>query len=210
MENISSGFYDNPQNKELEKRMRDLLSKGEIDFTQILNEAQKLTISDASRKPSHYKQRNFMAENMYGNMIGLLFDNYPGYLRRDKHKRPFVKFENDIRIYLKKLTPKSYLPSNIETDYVKKLKCQELFTPESSRINVLFAGYVLKEDDWFIPFEECCISYINRFFIDQVAWTIDLKEYKKQAIISTPTIITENNENLVTVSPIVIPKISEK
>ena len=211
MKPIRQGFYDDPLNEKLKVRTRELLTSCCVDFAQIFNEAQKLTFEDAKRKPSHYKRRNFMAENMYGNIIGLLVDNYQSLIEEDAHKRPFIRLDKDVIIYIKKLTPKTYIPNNIITEHVKELKYQELFE-DAARINVLFAGFVLKNEDWFVPFENVCIAYLNRFYTHQAAWIIDLKDYPKSGTIISPLVPVEPDAPLVTVPDTIItlPKASNE
>lgn len=199
MQTVMPGFYDDPKNYQLRERVNKLLDQCSIDFTAIFNEAQQLTHTDANRKQSHYKGRNFMSENMYGNIMGLMTDNYPTYVHYDSYKRPFLKLDKDVYVYIKKLTPKTYVPSNVITNHVKALRYQQLFDSYDKVVNVLFGGYVLKDEDWFLPLEETCISYLNKFYYDQAAWTIDVKAYPKYQTIITPLTKEETELPLVTV-----------
>lgn len=178
-------FFDKSKNLKLKTRVEQLLKNCPIDFVSVFAKARLLTINDASKKPSYYKQRNYMAENMYGNVIGILYDNFPDYMEKDTHERPYVVLEKDIRLYIKKLT-KKYLPNNIKTKHVDCLNAQELFD-QDEHIHVVYAGFVLEQNDWALDFKEICLSYLNKAFRNVAAWIVDLSadDYRKNKSIVT-------------------------
>jgi hypothetical protein len=137
-----------------------------------------------------------MVENMYGNMIGLLYDNYPEMMQLDKEDRPYLKLAADVRIYMKKLDEK-YLPSNVITRHVLKLRGQELFE-DGSRIHVLYAGYRLKDEVWGNDLVGTFMSYVNKYYPTRTEWILDLAEYKKNITIVLPFHIEEMEQRLVT------------
>lgn len=167
-------FFEKSRNLKLKGEVESLLQQSPIDLNAILNTARTMTLDDASVKPSQYKGRNFMAETMYGNVIGLLYDNYPEYMREDDHGRPFILLAKDIRIYIKKLN-EQFLPNNVTTKHVKVLNAQDLFINEE-QIHVLYAGFVLDRNDWALDFKEVCIVYRNKVFYTKIAWVVDLTE----------------------------------
>jgi hypothetical protein len=178
----------------------DLLKSCPIDFVAVINQARKMTLIEAAAKPPQYKQRNWMAENMYGNIIGLLHENYPEYMQTDTYGRPYILLAPNIRVYLKKLT-ETYLPNNIKTRHVKKLNAQDLFS-DKERISIVYAGFVLTRNDWALEFKEICITCLNRVYINRPAWTIDLTEeqYRKSISIISYMETATTQENLVSVS----------
>ena len=137
-----------------------------------------------------------MTENMYGNMIGLLYDNYPDMMHIDREDRPDLKLSADVRIYMKKLNEK-YLPSNVVTQYVLQLRGQELFE-DGSQIHVLYAGYLLNEEVWGNNLTGTFISYVNKYYPTRTEWILDLAEYRKDAVIALPYHVEEMEQRLVT------------
>lgn len=178
-------FFEKSRNLQLKDKIHILLTRSPIDFVAIINEARELTVKEAGLKPPNYKQRNYMAETMYGNVIGILHDNHPEYMKIDDCSRPYILLEKNVRVYIKKLT-ENYAPNNIKTQHVKAMDAQDLFTGDVS-INVLYAGFILNMNDWALPFRSICISYLNKVYNKQAAWTIDLNEehYRKSTSIIT-------------------------
>ena len=70
-------YFEKARNLKLKSTAEELLMECNIDFVTIFNEAKKLTLIDAGARPPEYKQRNYMADKMYCNVIGLLFENHP-------------------------------------------------------------------------------------------------------------------------------------
>lgn len=189
-------FRDENPSMKIKSYCHGLLSESKIDVAGIIGLAHKLTLLDAELKSTNYKQRNFMTENMYGNMIGLLYDNYPEMMQIDKEDRPYLKLSADARIYMKKLNEK-YLPSNIITQYVLKMRGQELFE-DGSQIHVLYAGYLLNNEVWGNELTGTYISYINKYYPTKTEWILDLAEYKKNTSIALPYHVEELEQRLVT------------
>lgn len=199
-------YFEKSKNLKLKDEVSLLLEKCPFDFAKIFKEAKDITLKEAGLKPPKYKQRNYMAENMYGNTIGILYDNYPQYMHIDSCGRPYVLLEKNIRIYIKKLSDK-YLPSNIKTKHVKKLNAQDLFA-EKSQIHVLYAGFVLQNNDWAINFKEVCITYINKVYNNIAAWVIDLRD---KAYWKSGDIITYLSQPNVEDSPLIsVPGVKEE
>jgi hypothetical protein len=194
-DNLRDYFSENPSGK-IKAYCDRLLKNSHIDLAKIIGLAHKLTLLDGELKSTNYKQRNYMTENMYGNMIGLLYDNYPDLMQIDKEARPYLKLASDARIYMKKLNEK-YLPSNVVTQYVLKLRGQELFE-DGSQIHVLYAGYLLKEEVWGNDLTGTFISYVNKYYPTRTEWILDLAEYKKDTTIALPFHIEEMEQRLVT------------
>ncbi|MBE7171484.1 MAG: hypothetical protein INR73_12890 [Williamsia sp.] len=184
--------YDSPKIKEY---CTELLNEAPIDFSSIIQLAQKLTLLDAELKSSNYKQRNFMAENMYGNYVGLLYDNYPEMMHTDAEDRPYVKLAEDVRIYPKKLNEK-YLPSNIKTDHVKKLDSQQL-SIDDKKIHVLYCGYILTDQIWPNKLKGCYISFVNTYYPSKIEWVLDADDFRKGKIIELPIHVQQIEERLV-------------
>lgn len=178
-------FFEKARNLPLKERVEKRLVDIPIDFVNVFSTAKQMTLSEASLKPANYKQRNYMAELMYGNVIGILYDNYPELMRKDEQNRPYIFLDSQTRLYLKKLT-ENYLPNNIKTDHVKKMNMQQLFD-EEDQIHILYAGFVLNMNDWTQNLKEVCVSYINRVYNTRSAWIIDLQlnEYRKHTSIVT-------------------------
>lgn len=113
----------------------------------------------------------------------------------DKEKRPYLRLAADARVYMKKLDEK-YLPSNVVTQYVLKLRGQELFE-DGSQIHVLYAGYLLKDEVWGNDLTGTYISYVNKYYPTRTEWILDLEEYRKKTTVALPFHIEEMEERLV-------------
>ncbi len=190
-------YVDNHNPSVLRNYCHSLFQKSELDMASVYEEAHKLTLQDAERKRSHYKRRNFMAENMYGNMVGLLIDNYPELIDLDSEKRPFIKLSDNVRIYPKKLDEK-YLPNNIVTKHVLRLRGQKLITG-GTKIHVLNAGFVLDGKEWMKQPKGYFVSYTNEYYPTKTEWVLDLNEYRKSKAIILPYDVQQPiEENLAT------------
>lgn len=62
-------YFSENQSGKIRTYCDALLRDSHIDLAQIIGLAHRLTILDGELKSTNYKQRNFMVENMYGNMI---------------------------------------------------------------------------------------------------------------------------------------------
>jgi hypothetical protein len=192
--NLSDYFSEN-RSQQIREYCNGLLNSSTVDLAGIINLAHKLTLLDGELKSSNYKQRNYMAESMFGNMIGLLYENYPQMMNLDIEKRPFLKLADDVRVYPKKLNEK-YLPGNVVTNHVLALRGQELFQ-DGSQIHVLYGGYVLHDEVWGNQLKGTYISYVNEYYPTKTEWVLDLEEYRKNIDISLPYHIQEIEERLV-------------
>lgn len=174
---------------------QDALTASHVDFYKIIVRAHEMTLEDAERKRKHYKQRNFMAESMYGNMTGLLYDNYPTMMFEDRTGCPYLRLTKNIRMYPKKLNEK-YLPNNIVTNSVKEKRGQELHLNDE-QIHVLYAGYLLEENNW-MKLQGIYASYVNKYYPTDTEWALDLKDYSKDdSIIIGGSDINMDEEELV-------------
>jgi hypothetical protein len=192
--NLQNYFSDhNPS--QLKDYCSSLLRASKIDLSAIIDMGHRLTLLDAELKSSNYKQRNFMPEIMYGNFVGLLYDNYPEMMQQDAEDRPYLKLANDVRIYPKKLNEK-YLPSNIITNHVMALNGQELFV-DDTQIHVLYAGFVLSDKLWPNELKGHFISYVHSYFPTRVEWVLDLADFRKNKAIEIPIHIQQIEERLV-------------
>lgn len=194
METNLSDYFEQHNPNTVKDYCDQLLKDGIVDFASIIELAHKLTLMDAEMKSSNYKQRNFMAEVMFGNYVGLLYDNYAELMQTDDEKRPYLRLADDVRVYPKKLNEK-YLPSNVVTGHVKKLNGQELFE-DGSKIHVLYSGYILTDSIWPNALKGNYISCVNTYFHSKLEWVLDLEEYRKSRIIGLPIHILQIEERL--------------
>ncbi len=182
------------------------LNEAPVDFYRIITAAHALTLEDASRKRKHYKQRNFMAESFYGNMVGLLYDNYPMRMHQDVYGCPYVLLSKNVRVYPKKLD-EHYLPSNIVTKSVKARRAQSLLLrPE--QIHTLFIGYSLVNDNDWMQLRGIYASYINKYYPRNTEWALDLNDFKKDSalVVDRPTVEVEDEMLVKVPTPTVLPK----
>lgn len=173
------------------------LKTSNLDLVSLLKKAHKITLEEASLKRKYYKQRNYMAEVMYGNIIGLLYDNYKEKMHIDEYGVHYLKVGKDVRVFIKKLN-KNYLPSNQVTEIVKKRRGQELGLNDD-KIHTLYAGYLLKDNIWTKELEGCFISYINKYYPKKSEWIYDLINLSVNNFINTEKEEIENDELLVKV-----------
>lgn len=188
---------------EAQKICMNALNEAPVDFYRIITSAHALTLEDAARKRKHYKQRNFMAESFYGNMVGLLYDNYPMRMHQDAYGCPYVLLSKNVRVYPKKLD-EDYLPNNIVTKSVKARRGQSLLLrPE--QIHVLFAGYSLVNNNDWMQLRGVYASYINKYYPRNTEWAIDLADFKKEeALVVDRPIVETEDEQLVKVPMIAV------
>lgn len=180
-----------------ESQFRDALLSTGVDPYSIIEAARELTLSDAGKKPSHFKLgRNYMAEIMYNNIIGIATDVYGSRMKQDKENRHYLELTPTVRLYFKKLNDK-YLPSNIVTKYTKALRGQELFNEGGTQIHVVNVGYIVKDNDYTQDFKGIYASYVNKYYPSDVVWVIDLSIYKSTGI------IVPNHEPAIAAEPLV-------
>ncbi len=174
------------------------LINSNVDLYKIIVRAHEMTLEDAGRKRKNYKQRNFMAESMYGNMIGLLYDNYPTVMFEDRTGCHYLRLAKNIRVFPKKLNEK-YLPNNIVTKSVKEKRGQELLLNDE-QVHVLYAGYCLENEINWMKLEGIYASYVNKYYPTNTEWALDLKDYSKDdSIIIGGSDINMDEEELVRV-----------
>ena len=179
------------------------LKLSEVDLHKLITKAKELTIAEASLKPKNYKQRNYMAEIMYGNMIGLAYENYGKLIHQDNVRCHYFLLSKNLRIYLKKLD--NNLPNNVLTDAVIKRRGELMLNDE--RIHALYAGYNLDDNDWAKEFKNVSATYMNIYNPRKMEWALDLKDYIKQnSIIKAFNDTVADEENLVKVSEIAVKK----
>lgn len=173
MTNLSN-LFENARNQPLEFKTKELLKGLPIDLFNVFNEAKLLTNTEAQTKPLGYRSRNFMTEIMYGNVVGILRQNYPESICLDKHGRPYLPLGENIRLYFKKLSKKR-TPNNIITKNVTKMNSQSLFG-EEGMVNVVYAGFILNGSDWTGDFKEVLLVYIDLKYQRTPLWTVDLSD----------------------------------
>lgn len=175
--NLHDYFQSNNKIPEIKTYCRGVLEATDFDFVSVTMEARRQLLEYASTKAPMYIRRNFMPDNMYCNMIGVLYELYPTLMNEDKEGCAYVKLAADIRFYPKKLN-KRYLPGNQITKHVKSKFGQELYD-EDTKIHVLYGGPVLEKEDWTLDFKGVYASYINEYYPKKAAFVIDLNDLAK-------------------------------
>lgn len=179
MDSNLHNFFQNY--KEIDAYCRKAFEDSGVDYASVVQEARRQLLEYAQTKGPNYIRRNFMPDNMYCNVVGLLYDRYPDLMFEDQENCAYLKLAQDIRVYPKKLNDK-YLPGNIITNHVKSKYGQELFN-DDTKIHVLYAGFVLEKEDWMLDFKGVYASYINDYYPKKAAFIIDLDDMAKPQIL---------------------------
>lgn len=186
-------IFEKARNLPLQKEVEEGLKRIGVDLVSIFENARQMTVKEAAKKSALFIPRNYMAEVMHGNAIGLLYQVIPQFMRKDKHNRAYIALGDSIRVYVKKLSPKRYTPSNIKTKHVNNMDFQTLFE-DDEKVHVVYAGYVLDSNDWVLEFKEVCVSYLNRFYKNEAAWIINLRETEYRVTAHVTVIGAANTE----------------
>ncbi len=175
--NLRDFFQSNNNIPEIEAYCKAVFDDSDVDFSSVVMEARRQILEYASTKGPRYIRRNFMPDNMYCNMVGVLYERYPTLMGEDKEGCAYLKLAPDIRLYPKKLSER-YLPGNHITKHVKSKFGQELYS-DDTKIHVLYAGPVLEKEDWTLDFKGVYASYINEYYPKRAAFVIDLNDLAK-------------------------------
>lgn len=168
-----------------------------VDFTAIIDEAHKLTLSESAKKSESFKGKNWMAETMYGNMVGYMTMYHPDLMRKDKEGRPYVQLASNIRIYLKKLDTK-YRPNNVKTDHVQDLWSQNI-QEEGTRIHIGYVGYMLDNEDW-TNIKGIYACYTHAYYQKRIEWVLDMSAYAK-GVVKMPMAAPAEDLNIIPITP---------
>lgn len=174
-----NNFRQQYNRTEIKNQFHDAFSSGQIDFHSAVMEAHKMTIIESLNKKASYIAKNWMAETMYGNIIGILTDRHPELMDKDSTGRIYLQLTPNIRIYIKKLD-NSYRPANAETDKVKELWANNIFE-DNKRIHVGYVGYILNNEEW-ADIQGVYSSYTHIYFKGQVEWVLDMQDYTKAVV----------------------------
>ena len=170
-------FIEEYDPSEIKSYISEMVAQSDVDFHAIIHEAHEITLEQARGKSLHYIPKNWMAETMYGNMIGLFRDRHPELMFIDKHKRPYLRLSNNIRVYFKKMDAK-YKPGNVVTKHVVDLWAQNS-GGIGTKIHTFYIGYKIPNDkDWGMLIGVFG-AYPNSFFKKKIDWVIDLGNYAK-------------------------------
>jgi hypothetical protein len=196
MEHINT-FLDSYNKDTIKKHFDSTFKSAGVDFDGIIMDAHALTLAEASVKPKHHISKNWMAETMYGHMIGIALERHRDMVLYDQENRPYIKLGNDIRMYFKKLDEK-YRPSNIDTEHVKNLLFQKI-EEEGTQIYIGYVGYIINDGDW-TQVVGTYTSYIHKYYRKRIEWVLqmtDYIEYAKSAALNKQTVIDEEEIKLV-------------
>jgi hypothetical protein len=114
-------------------------------FYQLISEAFEMTKVDSSQKRQHFKDKNYHAVLMSGNIRGLLLENFPGFVKEGANDRIMFCKQGKFCIYFKKLDDRK-MPSNVKTEYSEMVAYQKTIAG-GEKMPIIFVGYTVK-DDW--------------------------------------------------------------
>ena len=175
-----------PEQIEFETSMKDFLP----EFGEIFKEAFHMTQKERALKKPNFRDRNWEAVTMSGNIKGLLTERFPEYILQDGYRYYFYMKDRYI-IYFKKLDNK-LLPSNIMTENTHKINCQYAL-PEEDPIPVIFIGYTVNT-----TFDELTGYYAVCMKDEEKKWVSDLSfQHSKSSFGSYINEDSEENVSMV-------------
>jgi hypothetical protein len=174
---------------EFEKNLKAFLP----DFSRILDKGFQMTLSERSRKPPHYRNRNFTATVMSGNIQGLLVDNFPENAKVCEDTR--LRFRYGGYVVLFKKLDDNLRPLHVETNNTKRLMSQQCLPFEEPN-PVVWCGYTTDKTNSVLTGK-----YVVCIDNDCLEWVLDLSDYdESQKIIDIKNPLPDDdNGTLVTV-----------
>jgi hypothetical protein len=115
------------------------------EFLKIFQEAFEMTKAESKSKARHFKNKNYNANVMNGNIAGLLLERFPNEVKEGPNDRVMFSRNGKFCIYFKKLDDRK-MPSNVRTDYVELVAFQKTL-PGGDKMPIVFVGYTVS-DDW--------------------------------------------------------------
>jgi len=115
-------------------------------WKEIMHEAFKMTKEESSRKQPHFKDKNYHATVMSGNIQGLLKERFPNEVKIGAHDRLMFSRKGKYCIYFKKLDDRK-MPNNVKTEYVELIAYQKTIAG-GDKMPIVFVGYCV-DDEWF-------------------------------------------------------------
>lgn len=122
------------------------LHRGDLqEFAKIFKEAFSMMKEESADKPQHFKNKNYHATVMSGNVAGLLRENFPNAVKDGPHDRLMFSREGKFCLYFKKLDGRKK-PSNVRTEYAELVAYQKTIKG-GDKMPIIFIGYTV-DDSW--------------------------------------------------------------
>lgn len=114
-------------------------------FVMLIEDAFKMMKAESKKKAARFKNRNYHAVIMSGNISGLLLERFPEQVKEGIHGRIMFSREGKYCLYFKKLDGKK-MPNNIQTEYAELVAYQRTLSG-TDRMPIIFIGYTV-DDQW--------------------------------------------------------------
>lgn len=114
------------------------------EFLKVVHDAFLMTKKEGKKKPQHFKNKNYNATVMNGNIAGLLREKFPDQVKDGLNDRLMFSRQGKFCIYFKKLNERK-MPSNVRTEYAELVAYQKTI-PGGDKMPIIFVGYTVNED----------------------------------------------------------------
>jgi hypothetical protein len=161
-------------------------------FSIIIDESFAMMQKEKSMKNPRFRDRNWEAITMSGNIKGLLYSSFPDFIKVDSCGRLYFKNEKKYILLFKKLSDQK-LPSNISTVNSRKLYGQYAFSFEVPN-PIVFIGYTVN-DSWEVLTGKYAVCLKN----ERIIWISDIMNNasNKTVSIQTPQNVPDDLSELI-------------
>lgn len=128
-----------------QQEFEDMHKDDLAEFRNIMEQALEMTEAESKKKRPHFKNKNYNATVMNGNISGLLRERFPGFVKDGPNDRIMFSRKGKYCIYFKKLDSRK-MPSNVRTEYAELVAYQKTI-PGGDKMPIIFVGYTV-DDNW--------------------------------------------------------------
>jgi hypothetical protein len=114
------------------------------EFLKIIRKAFEMTKTESKQKARHFKNRNYNATVMSGNIIGLIREQFPNEVKEGPNDRAMFSRNGKFCLYFKKLNDRK-MPNNVKTEYAELVAFQKTL-PGGDQMPIVFVGYTVNEE----------------------------------------------------------------